>query len=124
MVIRRKRDGKKILMTLSERGFGSQKKLVKSCLYSSKTVIKSIVSSEDFLVGIFYLPKQIQLEFVITRTASLYHLVSIHGIWITSMLGKEKKKKDNFMFLIDFHSLFSQEYPKAIFFLILPLLLT
>ena len=49
---------------------------------------------EDFLVGIFYLPKQIQLEFVITRTASLYHLVSIHGIWITSMLGKEKKKKD------------------------------
>ena len=49
---------------------------------------------DDFLVGIFYLPKQIQLEFVITRTASLYHLVSIHGIWITSMLGKEKKKKD------------------------------
>ncbi len=52
------------------------------------------IYSEDFLVGIFYLPKQIQLEFVITRTASLYHLVSIHGIWITSMLGKEKKKKD------------------------------
>ena len=49
---------------------------------------------DDFLVGIFYLPKQIQLEFGITRTASLYHLVSIHGIWITSMLGKEKKKKD------------------------------
>ena len=49
---------------------------------------------DDFLIGIFYLPKQIQLEFVITRTASLYHLVSIHGIWITSMLGKEKKKKD------------------------------
>ena len=49
---------------------------------------------EDFLVGIFYLPKQIQLEFVITRTASLYHLVGIDGIWIKSMLGKEKKKKD------------------------------
>lgn len=49
---------------------------------------------DDFLVGIFYLPKQIQLEFGITRTASLYHLVSIYGIWITSMLGKEKKKKD------------------------------
>ena len=49
---------------------------------------------EDFLVGIFYLPKQIQLEFVITRTASLYHLVSIHGIWITSMLGEEKKTKE------------------------------
>ena len=49
---------------------------------------------DDFLVGIFYLPKQIQLEFVITRTASLYHLVGIDGIWITSMLGKEKKKKD------------------------------
>ena len=49
---------------------------------------------EDFLVGIFYLPKQIQLEFGITRTASLYHLVNIYGIWITSMLGKEKKKKD------------------------------
>ncbi len=48
---------------------------------------------DDFLVGIFYLPKQIQLEFVITRTNSLYHLVSIHGIWITSMLGKEKKGK-------------------------------
>ena len=49
---------------------------------------------DDFLVGIFYLPKQIQLEFVITRTASLYHLVGIDGIWIKSMLGKEKKKKD------------------------------
>ena len=49
---------------------------------------------EDFLVGIFYLPKQIQLEFVITRMDSLYHLVGIDGIWIKSMLGKEKKKKD------------------------------
>ena len=52
------------------------------------------IYSEDFLVGIFYLPKQIQLEFVITRMDSLYHLVGIDGIWIKSMLGKEKKKKD------------------------------
>ena len=52
------------------------------------------IYSHDFLVGIFYLPKQIQLEFVITRMDSLYHLVGIDGIWIKSMLGKEKKKKD------------------------------
>ena len=49
---------------------------------------------EDFLVGIFYLPKQIQLEFTITRTNTYFHLVSIYGIWITSMLGEEKKTKE------------------------------
>ena len=52
------------------------------------------IYSEDFLVGIFYLPKQIQLEFVITRMDSLYHLVGIDGIWIKSMLGEEKKTKE------------------------------
>ncbi len=49
---------------------------------------------DDFLVGIFYLPKQIQLEFTITRTNTYFHLVSIYGIWITSMLGEEKKTKE------------------------------
>ncbi len=49
---------------------------------------------DDFLVGIFYLPKQIQLEFVITRTNTYFHLVSIYGIWIKSRVGEEKKKKD------------------------------
>ena len=52
------------------------------------------IYSEDFLVGIFYLPKQIQLEFTITRTNTYFHLVSIYGIWITSMLGEEKKTKE------------------------------
>ena len=52
------------------------------------------IYSEDFLVGIFYLPKQIQLEFVITRTNTYFHLVSIYGIWIKSRVGEEKKKKD------------------------------
>ena len=48
--------------------------------------------SNDFLVGIFYLPKQIQLEFFITWTNNLYDcFVSIHGIWIESRLEKEKK---------------------------------
>ena len=48
--------------------------------------------SNDFLVGIFYLPKQIQIEFFITWTNNLYDcFVSIHGIWIESRLEKEKK---------------------------------
>ena len=48
--------------------------------------------SHDFLVGIFYLPKQIQIEFFITWTNNLYDcFVSIHGIWIESRLEKEKK---------------------------------
>ena len=50
------------------------------------------IYSEDFLVGIFYLPKQIQVEFFITWTNEPYfRLVSIHGIWINSMIEKEKK---------------------------------
>ena len=50
------------------------------------------IYSEDFLVGIFYLPKQIQIEFFITWTNNLYDcFVSIHGIWIESRLEKEKK---------------------------------
>ena len=53
------------------------------------------IYSEDFLVGIFYLPKQIQLEFAITwRNQPYARVVNIYGIWITSMLGEEKKKKD------------------------------
>ena len=49
---------------------------------------------EDFLIGIVYLPKQIQLEFVITWTNQPYsRVVSIYGIWITSMVGEEKKTK-------------------------------
>ena len=48
--------------------------------------------SNDFLVGIFYLPKQIQIEFFITWTNNLYDcFVSIHGIWIESRVEKEKK---------------------------------
>ena len=50
---------------------------------------------EDFLIGIFYLPKQIQLEFVITWTNQPYsRVVSIYGIWIKSMVGEEKKTKE------------------------------
>ena len=53
------------------------------------------IYSEDFLIGIFYLPKQIQLEFAITwRNQPYSRVVNIYGIWITSMLGEEKKKKD------------------------------
>ena len=62
--------------------------------YMEKDGRKIKIYRDDFLVGIFYLPKQIQLEFTITRTNTYFHLVSIYGIWITSMLGKEKKKKD------------------------------
>ena len=48
--------------------------------------------SHDFLVGIFYLPKQIQVEFLITWTNQPYfRVVSIHGIWLNSRLEKEKK---------------------------------
>ena len=50
------------------------------------------IYSEDFLVGIFYLPKQIQVEFLITWTNQPYfRVVSIHGIWLNSRLEKEKK---------------------------------
>ena len=50
------------------------------------------IYSEDFLVGIFYLPKQIQVKFFITWTNNLYAcFVSIHGIWIKSRVEKEKK---------------------------------
>ena len=50
---------------------------------------------DDFLIGIFYLPKQIQLEFVITWTNQPYsRVVSIYGIWIKSMVGEEKKTKE------------------------------
>ena len=50
---------------------------------------------EDFLIGIVYLPKQIQLEFVITWTNQPYsRVVSIYGIWIKSMVGEEKKTKE------------------------------
>ena len=50
------------------------------------------IYSEDFLVGIFYLPKQIQVEFLITWTNQPYfRVVSIHGIWLNSRVEKEKK---------------------------------
>ena len=50
---------------------------------------------DDFLIGIFYLPKQIQLEFAITwRNQPYSRVVNIYGIWITSMLGEEKKTKE------------------------------
>ena len=50
------------------------------------------IYSEDFLVGIFYLPKQIQVEFFIAWTNNLsFRFVSIHGIWLNSRVGKEKK---------------------------------
>ena len=50
------------------------------------------IYSEDFLVGIFYLPKQIQVEFLITWTNNpSFRFVSIHGIWLNSRVGKEKK---------------------------------
>ena len=50
------------------------------------------IYSEDFLVGIFYLPKQIQVEFFIAWTNNpSFRFVSIHGIWLNSRVGKEKK---------------------------------
>ena len=50
------------------------------------------IYSEDFLVGIFYLPKQIQVEFFIAWTNNpSFRFVSIHGIWLNSRVEKEKK---------------------------------
>ena len=50
------------------------------------------IYSEDFLIGIFYLPKQIQVEFFIAWTNNpSFRFVSIHGIWLNSRVGKEKK---------------------------------
>ena len=53
------------------------------------------IYSHDFLVGIFYLPKQIQLEFLITWINQPYlNMVDIHAIWFYSKVEKEKEKKD------------------------------
>jgi len=53
------------------------------------------IYSEDFLVGIFYLPKQIQLEFLITWINQPYlNVVDIHAIWFHSKVEKGKEKKD------------------------------
>ena len=53
------------------------------------------IYNNDFLVGIFYLPKQIQLEFLITWINQPYlNMVDIHAIWFYSKVEKEKEKKD------------------------------
>ena len=52
---------------------------------------------DDFLVGIFYLSKQIQVEFLITWINQLYfRVVSINGVSFKSMVEKEKKKDKNY----------------------------
>ena len=44
------------------------------------------------MIGIFYLPKQIQIEFFITWTNQpSFRVVRINGIWIDSRVEKEKK---------------------------------
>ncbi len=53
------------------------------------------IYSHDFLVGIFYLPKQIQIEFSIKwRKLPYLNVVNINGIWFDSRVEKEKRKKD------------------------------
>ncbi len=49
---------------------------------------------DDFLIGIFYLPKQIQIEFFIYCVNRPYlNVLDISWIWISSMVEKEKKEK-------------------------------
>ncbi len=53
------------------------------------------IYSEDFLVGIFYLPKQIQIIFPIYFVNLPYlNVVYINAIWFHSKVEKEKEKKD------------------------------
>ena len=50
------------------------------------------IYSHDFLVGIFYLPKQIQIEFSIKwRKLPYLNVVNINAIWFDSKVEKEKK---------------------------------
>ncbi len=49
---------------------------------------------DDFLIGIFYLPKQIQIEFLIHCGNRPYlNVVDINWIRISSVVEKEKKEK-------------------------------
>ena len=61
-----------------------------SCMEKDGKKIK--IYSDDFLIGIFYLAKQIRVEFFITwMNEPSYRVVSIHGIWLNSKVEKEKK---------------------------------
>ena len=63
--------------------------------YMKKDGKKIKIYCDDFLVGIFYLPKQIQIEFVIHYMKSYhYHMVDINQILINRIVEKEKKGLD------------------------------
>ena len=65
--------------------------------YMEKDGRKIKIYHDDFLVGIFYLSKQIQVEFLITWINQLYfRVVSINGVSFKSMVEKEKKKDKNY----------------------------
>ena len=53
------------------------------------------IYQDDFLIGIFYLPKQIRIEFSIHYMKS-YHMVEINQILINRIVEKEKKEKKDY----------------------------
>ena len=61
-----------------------------SCMEKDGKKIK--IYSDDFLIGIFYLAKQIRIEFFITwMNEPSCRVVRIYGIWLNSRVEKEKK---------------------------------
>ena len=55
------------------------------------------IYQDDFLIGIFYLPKQIQIEFLIHCGNRPYlNVVDINWIRISSVVEKEKKEKKDY----------------------------